>query len=360
MAKDYYKILGIEKSASKEEVKKAFRKLAHKYHPDKGGGDEAKFKEINEAYQVLSDDRKRAEYDSYGQTFGEGFNAQGGQGFNGFDFSGFGQQGFEGMDLDEIFGEFFGGNRGRAGRGRVKRGRDISIDLEVSFTESILGTDRTVVLNKVSTCDVCAGSGAKPGSARKKCTTCNGQGKVHETKKSFFGVFTSVRDCTPCHGTGQVPDEKCATCKGAGVLKREEGVNIKVPAGISNGEMIRLSGAGEAVPGGVSGDLYIKIHVMPHHTFTREGNNIVMDLNIKLTDAILGGEYKITTLEGTHITLTIPPGVSFGEILRVRGKGVPMEGKHRGDLLVKLNIKVPSKLSKRAAQAVEELKKEGI
>jgi|SRR3989344_4622333 len=359
MAKDYYKILGIEKSASGEEVKKAFRKLAHKYHPDKGGGDEAKFKEINEAYQVLSDERKRAEYDSYGQTFG-GNGPQGGQGFGGFDFSGFNQQGFEGVDLDEIFGEFFGGGGGRGGRGRVKRGRDISIDLEISFTESILGTDRTVVLNKVSACDVCAGSGAKPGSARKKCSTCNGQGKIHETKKSFFGVFTSVRDCATCHGTGQVPDEKCTHCKGMGVLKREEGVSIKVPAGISNGEMIRLSGAGEAVPGGVSGDLYIKIHVMPHDIFVREGNNIVMDLNIKLTDAILGGEYKITTLEGTPITLTIPPGVSFGEILRVRGKGVPMDGKHRGDLLVKLNIKVPSKLSKRAEQAVNELKKEGI
>src|SRR3989344_2410660 len=281
MAKDYYQILGIPKSASREEIKKAFRKLAHKYHPDKGGGDDSKFKEVNEAYQILSDDRKRAEYDSYMETFAGG-GPQGGQGFGGFDFSGFGgQQGFEGVDLDEIFSEFFGGAKG--GRSRVKRGRDISIDLQISFPESILGTERSVLLNKVSACETCKGSGGKPGSSMKKCSTCNGQGKVHETRKSFFGVFTSVVDCSACHGRGQVPEEKCPTCKGVGVEKREESVTIKIPA-----------------------------------------------------------------------------GVSFGEILRVRGKGVPIDTKRRGDLLVKLNIKMPGKLSKKVETIIEELKKEGI
>ncbi len=358
MAKDYYQILGIPKSASKEEIKKAFRKLAHKYHPDKGGGDESKFKEVNEAYQVLSDDRKRAEYDSYGQTFAGG-GPQGGQGFGGFDFSGFGgQQGFEGVDLDEIFGEFFGGAKG--GRSKVKRGRDISIDLQISFTESILGTERSVLLNKVSACENCKGSGGKPGSSMKKCSTCNGQGKVHETRKSFFGVFTSVVDCGTCHGRGQIPEEKCPICKGVGVEKREESVTIKIPAGISVGEMIRLSGAGEAVPGGISGDLYVKVHIASHPVFTREGNNIVMDLNIKLSDALLGGEYTISTIEGNTLSLKIPAGVSFGEILRVREKGVPIDVKRRGDLLVKLNIKMPGKLSKRVETIIEELKKEGI
>lgn len=356
MAKDYYQILGISKSASKEEIKKAFRKLAHKYHPDKGGGDEAKFKELNEAYQVLSDDRKRAEYDSYGQTFnGAG---QGGQGFGGFDFSGFGQQGFEGVDLDEIFGEFFGGAKG--GRNKVKRGRDISIDLQISFTESILGTERSVLLNKVSVCEPCQGSGAKQGSSMKKCSACNGQGKVHETRKSFFGVFTSVADCHVCHGRGQVPEEKCPVCKGLGIEKREENVTIKIPASISPGEMIRLSGAGEAVSGGIAGDLYVKIHISSHPVFTREGNNIVMDLHIKLSDALLGGEYTITTLEGGPLSLKVPAGVSFGEILRLRGKGVPIDTKRRGDLLVKLNIKMPGKLSKKVEAMIEELKKEGI
>ncbi len=357
MAKDYYQILGIPKSASKEEIKKAFRKLAHKYHPDKGGGDESKFKEVNEAYQVLSDDRKRAEYDSYGQTFNGG-GPQGGQGFGGFDFSGFGQQGFEGVDLDEIFGEFFGGAKG--GRNKIKRGRDISIDLQISFTESILGTERSVLLNKVSACETCKGSGGKPGSSMKKCSTCNGQGKVHETRKSFFGVFTSVVDCSACHGRGQIPEEKCHTCKGVGVEKREESVTIKIPAGISAGEMIRLSGAGEAVPGGIAGDLYVKIHIASHPVFTREGNNVVMDLNIKLSDALLGGEYTINTLEGNMLSLKIPAGVSFGEILRVREKGVPIDVKRRGDLLVKLNIKMPGKLSRRVETIIEELKKEGI
>jgi molecular chaperone DnaJ len=357
MAKDYYKILGIEKSATKEEIKKAFRKLAHKYHPDKGGGDESKFKEINEAYQVLSDDRKRAEYDSYGQTFGGSGPQE--QGFGGFDFSGFGEgQGFEGVDLDEIFGEFFGGMRG--GRSKVKRGRDISIDLQISFSESILGTDRNVLLNKVSPCSLCNGTGGKQGSPMKKCSVCNGQGKVHETRKSFFGVFTSVVECSACHGKGQVPEEKCPVCKGLGVEKREESIAIKIPAGIQNGEMIRLSGAGEAVPGGVSGDLYIKIHVTPHPTFTREGNNLVMELGIKLSDALLGGEYSITTIEGSKLSLKVPAGVSFGEILRVRGKGVPIDTKRRGDLLVKINIKMPGKLSKRVEQIIEELKREGI
>lgn len=358
MAKDYYQILGIPKGASKEEIKKAFRKLAHKYHPDKGGGDETKFKELNEAYQVLSDDRKRAEYDSYGQTFGGGAQ-QGAGGFGGFDFSGFGGQGgFEGVDLDEIFGEFFDGAKG--GRNKVKRGRDISIDLQVSFTESILGTERSVLLNKVSACETCKGSGGKPGSSMKKCSTCNGQGKVHETRKSFFGVFTSVVDCHTCHGRGQIPEEKCPTCKGVGVQKREESVTIKIPAGISAGEMIRLSGVGEAVPGGIAGDLYVKIHIASHPVFTREGNNIVMNLNIKLSDALLGGEYTIDTLEGGTLSLKIPPGVSFGEILRVREKGVPIDLKRRGDLLVKLNIKMPGKLSKRVEGIIEDLKKEGI
>lgn len=358
MAKDYYQILGITKDASKEEIKKAFRKLAHKYHPDKGGGDEAKFKELNEAYQVLSDDHKRAEYDSYGQTF-NGAGPQGGQGFGGFDFSGFGnQQGFEGVDLDEIFGEFFGGAKG--GRSKVKRGRDISIDLQISFAESILGTERSVLLNKVSACQTCSGSGGKPGSSMKKCSACNGQGKVHETRKSFFGVFTSVVDCNACHGRGKIPEEKCPACKGVGVEKREESVTIKIPAGISAGEMIRLSGVGEAVPGGIAGDLYVKMHIASHSVFAREGNNIVMDLNIKLSDALLGGEYTINTLEGDTLSLKIPAGVSFGEILRVRGKGVPIDVKRRGDLLVKLNIKMPGKLSKKVETIIEELKKEGI
>ncbi len=352
MQKDYYNILGIEKSASKDEIKKAFRKLAHKYHPDKKGGDESKFKEVGEAYGVLSDDKKRAEYDTYGQTFGSGGNPFGGSG--GFGFQGAGQ-GFDAADLGDIFGEFFGGGR----RSNVKRGRDISIDFELSFEESIFGSERKILLNKTSTCGDCEGSGAKAGTAMKKCDTCNGQGNIHETKKTFFGTFTNTTECKTCHGAGKIPKELCKRCSGVGVIKKEEEITIKIPAGIKNGEMIRLSGAGEAVPRGITGDLYAKVHVSKHPVFRREGSNLVMDLNIKLTDALLGGEYTIDTLDG-KLKLKIPKGASFGEILRIREKGVPIDARKRGDLLVHLNIKLPSKFSRKTEKLIEELKEEGI
>jgi len=361
MTKDYYNILGVEKNASKDEIKKAFRKLAHKYHPDKKSGDEAKFKEVNEAYGVLSNEKKKAEYDTYGQVFGDGFSAGGGPA-SGWDFSGFqgfggtGGQGFDASDLGDIFGEFFGGG-GR--RSNVKRGRDISIDFEISFEESIFGTERRVLLNKTSACEECDGSGAKSGSIMKKCETCNGQGSIHETKKTFFGTFTSAAECGACTGTGEVPKELCKKCGGVGVIKKEGEITIKIPAGIQEGEMIRLSGAGEAIPKGISGDLYAKVHVGQHPVFRREGVNLRMDLNIKLTDAILGAEYTINTLDG-KLKLKIPKGVSFGEILRVKEKGVPIDNRKRGDLLVHLNIKLPAKLSRKTEKLIQELKAEGI
>ncbi len=352
MQKDYYNILGIEKSASKDEIKKAFRKLAHKYHPDKKGGDESKFKEVGEAYGVLSDDKKRAEYDTYGQTFGSGGNPFGGA--SGFGFQGAGQ-GFDAADLGDIFGEFFGGGR----RSNIKRGRDISIDFELSFEESIFGSERKILLNKTSTCGDCEGSGSKAGTAMKKCDACNGQGNIHETKKTFFGTFTNTIECKTCHGSGKIPKELCKRCSGVGVIKKEEEITIKIPTGIKNGEMIRLSGAGEAVPRGITGDLYAKVHVSKHPVFRREGSNLVMDLNIKLTDALLGGEYTIDTLDG-KLKLKIPKGASFGEILRIREKGVPIDTRKRGDLLVHLNIKLPSKFSRTTEKLIKELKEEGI
>jgi molecular chaperone DnaJ len=352
--KDYYKILGVEKGAPTEDIKKAFRKLAHKHHPDKGG-DEAKFKEANEAYQVLSDEKKRAEYDAYGQTFGgngpQGFSGQGG-GFSGFE--GFGSQGFEGVDLNDIFGDFFGG-----GRPQARRGRDISIDLELSFSESVFGVTRKVLITKTSRCDTCHGSGAKPGTAQKTCTSCNGQGRVHETKRSFLGTISQVRECSTCSGSGKVPEEKCTVCKGHGVARKEEEITIKVPAGIQSGEMVRLTGAGEAIQNGTSGDLYVKIHIAPHKVFKREGNNIVMNLGVKLTDAILGTDYPVETLDG-QIVVKVPRGVSSGEVLRVREKGVPIDQKRRGDLLIKIEVKTPSKLSKKAERLIEELRSEGV
>ena len=360
MAKDYYNILGVDKKAQKEEIKKAFRTLAHKYHPDKKTGDDAKFKEINEAYSVLSDDQKRQQYDQFGSTghsggFGGG---QAGGGFGDFDFSQFTQggtgQGFE-FDFGDIFGDVFGGGR----RQQTKRGRDISVDIELSFEDAVFGVERTILLNKVSKCDNCQGSGAEKGSEMTTCTTCNGKGTLREIKKTFFGQFESTATCNVCHGTGKIPKIKCHVCRGQGIFKRETEIKVKIPAGIDSGEMIRLSGGGEATLGGQSGDLYIKIYVKKHGTFRKEGINLVMNLGVKLSDALLGGEQSVNTLDGA-IKVKIPEGVTHGEILRIRGKGVPFERNHRGDILIKINIQIPKKLSKEARNIIETLKQEGI
>jgi molecular chaperone DnaJ len=355
MAKDYYQILGVDKKASKDEIKKAFRNLAHKYHPDKKSGDDSKFKEINEAYSILSDEKKRAEYDRFG-SIGNGFQG-GANGFNGFDFSQFTQGGNGGFEFDfgDIFGDIFNGGTRR----RTKRGRDISIDIELSFDDSIFGVERTILLNKTSKCDNCSGTGAEKGSDLVTCERCNGKGSVREVKRTFFGQFESAATCEVCHGLGKVPKIKCQVCNGHGILKRESEIKVKIPAGIENGEMIRLSGAGEAVEGGEAGDLYIKIYVKKHSIFKKEGKNLIMDLNVKLTDAILGGEETVTTLDGA-IKLKIPEGVAHGEILRIKGKGVPLDKNSRGDILVKVHITMPKKLSKESKKAIEALKKEGL
>ncbi|MCK4387075.1 MAG: molecular chaperone DnaJ [Candidatus Pacebacteria bacterium] len=355
MAKDYYTILGINKSASKTEIKKAFHKLAHKYHPDKKGGDETKFKEASEAYAILSDDKKRSEYDAYGKVFGgNGGGAGANAGWEGF--SGFGQgqaQGFD-FDLGDIFGDFFGGRAGR-----TKRGSDISIDIQISFADSIFGVERKVLITKNSSCDKCGGTGAKKGTSLETCPACNGNGKIYETKKSFFGSFSSERICDKCRGAGKTPKEKCKVCHGLGISRKQSAIDIKIPSGINNGEMLRLTGLGEAIAGGVAGDLYVKIHVTPHSYFKKEGADLAMNLGVKLSDALLGAEYIVETLDG-KIKVKIPKGVTHGEILRVREKGVPTGRNRRGDLLIKINIKLPSKLSRRAKKIVEELRGEGI
>jgi len=367
MSKDYYKILGVDKSASGDDIKKAFRKLAHEHHPDKKDGNADKFKEANEAYGVLSDENKRRQYDTYGSAFQNGAGAGG---FNpndfggGFDFSGFQQGGFGGanveFDLGDIFGDFFGGG-GR--RQQQRRGSDISVDVPISFEESIFGVERTIVLNKTSVCAECAGSGAKRGAKMKTCHTCNGKGKVSEVRRSIIGSFQTTRTCDTCHGSGKEPEEKCPICYGAGIQKRNQEIKVKIPSGLEDGEMIRLTGAGEAVSGGTSGDLYIKVHVKSHSIWHKDGHNLATDLSIKLSDALLGTNHTLKTLDG-DIILKIPEGVAHGEILRIKGKGVPTtpRGKdgHRGDALITIHITMPRKLSKDARRAIEDLKKEGI
>ncbi len=356
MAKNYYEILGIARDASKEDVKKAFRRLAHKYHPDKGG-DEAKFKEINEAYQILTDEKKRAEYDRYGRVF-EGVSAEGGPGAGsayGGDFSDFGR--FSDLDLGNIFEDFFGFSGGRGER--VKRGRDISIDVELSFDESIFGTLRRVLMSKFVNCSRCKGLGGEPESQIKKCVSCGGSGMVRETRQSFFGSISSLKECKTCSGRGEIPDKKCSECRGAGVLRKSEEVQIAIPVGIRDGEMIKLSGRGEAVSGGIAGDLYVKIHVTPHKVFRREGADLLMDLEIPLSEALLGSERVIAVLDG-KIKVKIPAGIDSGELLKIRGRGVPESDSRRGDLIIRVVAKTPKRLSSKARKLIEELKKEGI
>ncbi|MFC1757027.1 molecular chaperone DnaJ [Patescibacteria group bacterium] len=353
MSKDYYNILGVTKGASGEEVKKAYRKLAHKYHPDKKTGDESKFKELNEAYYILSDEKRRSEYDRYGQSFnGGGFSAQGGPA-SGWDFSEFST---DFSNISDIFGDFFGFS---GGQGPKRRGRDISIDLEISFKEAMFGTTRKVLLTKPGTCEACDGKGSAPNATFKTCQYCNGSGKVHETKRSFFGAFTALNTCERCNGTGQVPSKKCNKCKGKGVLKKAEDISVDVPPGIYDGEMVKLMGKGEAIYNGISGDLYIKIHVKPDSVFKREGSNLTMELDIPLSEALLGGERKINSLDGV-IKIKIPAGINYGEILRVRNKGIGNKEGGRGDLLIKIVVKIPKNLSGKNKKLIEELKKDGI
>lgn len=356
MGKDYYQILGINRSASKEEIKQAFRKLAHKLHPDKEGGDETKFKEASEAYSILSNDQKRAEYDAYGRVFSEGGAGAQNNGFGGFDPSQ-GAEGFQNFDFSDIFSEFgdlFGGGK----RERIKRGRDIAIDVQISFKESVFGAERKMLLMKTAQCRACSGNGAKAGTTFISCTTCNGKGKVHETRASILGTFTSVRNCGTCHGRGEVPKEKCATCHGVGVVRREEEISVTIPSGVVSGEMIRLGGAGEAIPDGTAGDLYVKVHVQEDPVFSKEGADLYMSLPLKLSEVLLGAERSIQTLDG-NVTVKIPAGISHGELLRVKGRGVPLKGR-RGDLFMRISITLPKKLSREARKLIEQLKEEGI
>jgi molecular chaperone DnaJ len=358
--KDYYGTLGVEKNANADAIKKAFFKLAAKHHPDKGG-DEAKFKEVNEAYQTLSDEKKRREYDMYGESFA-GANNGGGSGFSGgfggFDPSQFQDMGFDFGDMGDAFGDIFSGFG--FGGPRERRGNDVSIEIEIPFAESIFGTERTVLVNKISACTTCKSTGADKSAGTTTCTTCNGKGKVNEIRKTFMGTVQSVRNCTVCDGTGQIPKAKCADCKGHGVKHNREEIHIVVPVGITNGEMIKMMGQGEGIKNGASGDMFVKVRVASHPIWSRNGSDLVMTHKIKLTDALLGTKQKILGLDG-DMDIDIPAGVSIGETIRVSGRGVPSNmRKSRGDALIKLQIELPKKLSKSAKKLVEEMREEGL
>lgn len=356
MAKDYYNLLGISKGVSQEEVKQAFRKLAHKYHPDKEGGDEAKFKEINEAYQVLGDEKKRAQYDQYGSAAFEqgGFgNAGGGAGgFGGFDFSGFanGGQGFE--DLGDIFGDLFGASRG-GGRRQTPRGSDIQVDVELSFKEAVFGVDRDISLSRQLSCNRCSGNGAEPGEGMKSCDDCGGSGVKIGVQRTILGAMQVKRACETCSGVGEVPKKTCTSCSGSGVERQHKTLTVSIPGGVEDGSVLRMRQEGEAVKGGVPGDLFVRIHVKDDKRFDRQGNDLYTYKNIGFSQAALGDTVEVETIDGVG-ELKIPAGTQSGTQFRLRGKGV-VHGPSRGDQIVIVEVVVPRKLSREQKKLIEEL-----
>ena len=363
MANDYYDILGVPKKATDDQIKRAYRRLAHQYHPDKQGGDEKKFKEINEAYQVLSDKQKRGQYDQFGTTF-EQAQAQGGfGGFNGFrDFSGFADA-FSGADFDlgDIFSGIFGGRAERA-YSRAKRGgrgADISMELQISLEESFSGVEKEIEIYKSVVCPKCKGEGGEPGSKVGTCVNCKGAGSVSKTRSAGFFSFTSSEVCSVCRGRGRRPDKVCARCGGDGKINDATRIVVKIPAGIESGQIIKLSGQGEAAAfGGQSGDLYLTTYVKKHPVLQRKGDDIYYDLFIHFTQAALGDKIEMSTLDG-RIWLKIPAGIDSGEIISLRGKGMPrFQRRGRGDMLVRVYVKTPKKLSRKARKMLEEMKDE--
>ena len=343
--RDYYEALGLQKGANEEEIKKAFRQNAKKYHPDVNPGNkraEERFKEINEAYEVLSDADKRARYDQFGHA-GVDPNFGGGSGFGG-GFGGFGSMDF---DLGDLFGSFFGGG-GSSSRSRnsPKKGERVRVDTTIKFEEAAFGCEKEITIARVESCDDCSGSGCKEGTTAEKCTNCNGQGVVTTQQRTPFGVMQSSAECPKCSGRGKIIHQPCAKCRGLGLVRRNRNINITVPAGIDNGQTISMRGQGNAgVNGGEAGDLFVTVIVMRHEIFERDGNSVLLDLPLTFVQAALGAEVEVPTLDG-KVRYTIPEGTQTGTVFRLRGKGISnLRGSGRGDQYVTVNITVPTGLS---------------
>lgn len=342
--RDYYEVLGVSRDADENEIKKAYRKLAKQYHPDLHPNDkeaEARFKEINEAYAVLSDPQKRKQYDMYGHSGVDGTGFNGFSGFGGFDF------GFE--DIFDTFDAFFGGSPfGRSSRRKSapKRGNDIKYTLEISFTEAAFGTTKEIDVKRMQVCNVCGGSGAKPGTKPETCRHCNGTGQIRHVQVTPFGQMVNMRTCEYCRGEGTVITDPCHECRGSGRVQKTSRISIKIPAGIDNGQTISLRGEGEpGYMGGPPGDLYVSIKIKPHPIFTREGYDVICEIPITFTQAALGAEIEIPTLEGT-MKFNIPEGTQTGTVFRLKNKGIKhLRSNGKGDQLIKVNVEVPTRLS---------------
>jgi len=360
--KDYYKILGVEKSATVDDIKKAYRSLAHKHHPDKGG-DERAFKEINEAYQILSDQEKRTQYDKFGRVFDGGA-----PGFGGFQW-GWGGEGvaqdesgfhFDFQDLGDVFEDFFAGQQKQTRDKR--RGGDLEVEVEIPLESVLNGYEEVLSLSKLASCSRCNGVGAEPGTKVNECFACRGAGEVQQIKRTVFGSFTRVGTCPECGGEGLKPEKPCNVCKGEGRIKVQEDIKVFIPAGVDTNQILKVEGRGDAgMKKGKSGDLYIRVFVKPHKDFIRKGDDLFHTISIPYTKAIMGGTVNLCTIDGETVLVRIPVGMESGTIVKIGGKGVPhFGGLGRGDLQVRLVVEIPKALTKEQKEVLRRLEAEGL
>ncbi len=360
--RDYYEVLGVSKNATPEEIKKAYRRKAKEFHPDAYTGDdkkaaEEKFKEASEAYSVLSDETKKAQYDRFGHGFeNAGF---GGAGASGFDFSGFSSSGmgFD-IDLDDILGSVFGGSFGGFGAGRKKKGptkgADLRYNMKLTFEEAVFGCTKEITITRNETCSDCHGTGGKKGTSEVTCPDCHGTGRIQVTQNTIMGSFATVKTCDRCSGEGKYNPTPCESCSGAGTVRKTRKIEINIPRGIDNGQAISLSGEGDAgKKGGLPGDLFVVVTVIPHKIFKRRGSDVYLDVDISFVKATLGGTIKVPTLEGEY-EFNIPEGTQPGSTFKIKNKGVPnMRNNSRGDLEFKVNIEIPKKLNDKQREALK-------
>jgi molecular chaperone DnaJ len=355
-ARDYYDTLGVSKSATQDEIKRAYRKQAIKVHPDKTGGDDTKFKELGNAYEALSDPQKRAAYDQFGADGPQGFPGGGGQasgGFGGFDFNG------AGFDFSDILNQFMGGQQG--GQRQQQGGRDLEVGLTIEFKEAVFGAEKTITLDLDDVCSICKGNGAKPGTKLKTCETCKGAGQVTRVQQTILGAIQQAAVCPTCNGRGEMPETPCEVCHGSGVKRRRHEIKVKIPAGVDNGATMRLTGQGATRKGagGAKGDLYVQIRVRSDRQFVRENSNILSEAIMPMAQAALGVEIPVETVDG-EVLLKIPAGTQSGKVFKLSGRGVPgLNGRGRGDHLVRVTVETPTKLSGRQKELLEEFMAEG-
>jgi len=356
--RDYYEVLGVSKNASADELKKAYRKAAVQYHPDKEGGDEAKFKEVNEAYDVLKDSQKRQRYDQFGHAGVGG--ASGGGGGTGNPYEGFGGYGGQNVNFDfgdgglgDIFGQFFGGGNQQR-RNEPQRGRDIEVSLQLTFEEAVFGVEEKIELDMDVECSHCHGTTVEPGYEMKTCPTCHGAGQQTRVMNTIFGPIQQNVVCETCHGRGKVPDKVCTVCKGKGTERSKQSITIKIPAGIDDGATLRLTDKGEAIGGGERGDLYVHIRVKAHKHFTREGDIILSEEHVDMVGAALGTEIEVATVDG-NVRMKVPAGTQSGTDFKLSSHGVPhMRGEKRGPHIVSIVVDTPSKLTKKQKELLQE------